>query len=203
MGKHVRSGSARRGEGCAPCALWSSGPDLNAEMATHLLTLVLGGARSGKSRYAEGLIAAAPPPWIYIATAEARDAEMAERIAQHRARRGSNWQTLEAPNDPAEALASAPKGPVLLDCLTLWLSNRMLAEADIDADIDRLDQTLARRAGPIVLVANEVGFGIVPDNALARRFRDLQGGLNQRMAATADRVILMVAGLPLIVKGPP
>jgi adenosylcobinamide kinase/adenosylcobinamide-phosphate guanylyltransferase len=203
MGKHVQSGSARRGDGCVPCALWSSGPDLNAEVATHLLTLVLGGARSGKSRYAEGLIAAVPPPWIYIATAEARDAEMAERIAQHRARRSNNWQTLEAPDDLAETLASAPKGPVLLDCLTLWLSNRMLAEADIDAEIDRLDQALARRAAPIVLVANEVGFGIVPDNALARRFRDLQGGLNQRMAATADRVILMVAGLPLIVKGPP
>ena len=203
MGKHVQSGSARRGDGCVPCALWSSGPHLNAEVATHLLTLVLGGARSGKSRYAEGLIAAAPPPWIYIATAEARDAEMAGRIAQHRARRSNDWQTFEAPNDLAETLASAPKGPVLLDCLTLWLSNRMLAEADIDAEIDRLDQALARRAGPIVLVANEVGFGIVPDNALARRFRDLQGGLNQRMAATADRVILMVAGLPLIVKGPP
>jgi adenosylcobinamide kinase / adenosylcobinamide-phosphate guanylyltransferase len=203
MGKHVRSGSARLGDWCALSALWSSGPDLNAEVAAHLLTLVLGGARSGKSRYAEGLIAAAPPPWIYIATAEARDAEMAERIAQHRARRSNNWQTLEAPNDLAEALASAPKGPVLLDCLTLWLSNRMLADADIDAEIDRFDQALARRAGPIVLVANEVGFGIVPDNALARRFRDLQGSLNQRMAATADRVILMVAGLPLIVKGPP
>jgi adenosylcobinamide kinase / adenosylcobinamide-phosphate guanylyltransferase len=202
MGKHVQSGSARRGDGCALSALWSSGPVLNAELATHLRTLVLGGARSGKSRYAEGLIAAAPPPWIYIATAEARDAEMAERIAQHRARRGNNWQTLEAPNDLAEALASAPKGPVLLDCLTLWLSNRMLAEADIDAEIDRLDQALARRAGLIVLVGNEVGLGIVPDNALARRFRDLQGSLNQRMAATADRVILMVAGLPMIVKGP-
>jgi adenosylcobinamide kinase/adenosylcobinamide-phosphate guanylyltransferase len=203
MGKHVQSGSARRGDWCVPCALRSSGPHLNAEVATRLLSLVLGGARSGKSRYAEGLIAAAPPPWIYIATAEARDAEMAERIAQHRARRGNNWQTLEAPNDLAEALASAPKGPVLLDCLTLWLSNRMLAEADIDAEIDRLDQALARRAGPIVLVSNEVGYGIVPDNALARRFRDLQGSLNQRMGATADRVILVVAGLPMIVKGPP
>jgi adenosylcobinamide kinase/adenosylcobinamide-phosphate guanylyltransferase len=203
MGKHVQSGSARRVDGCVPCALWSSGPDLNAEVATHLLTFVLGGARSGKSRYAEGLIAAAPPPWIYIATAGAHDAEMAERIAQHRARRSNNWQTLEAPNDLAETLASAPKGPILLDCLTLWLSNRMLAGADIDAEFDRLEQALARRAGPIALVANEVGFGIVPDNALARRFRDLQGSLNQRVAATADRVILMVAGLPLIVKGPP
>jgi adenosylcobinamide kinase / adenosylcobinamide-phosphate guanylyltransferase len=203
MGKHVQSGSARRGDGCAFSALRSSGADLNAEVATRLLTLVLGGARSGKSRYAEGLIATAPPPWIYIATAEARDAEMAERIAQHRARRGNNWHTREAPNDLAEAFASAPKGPVLLDCLTLWLSNRMLAEADIDAEIDRLDQALARRAGPIVLVSNEVGYGIVPDNALARRFRDLQGGLNQRVGATADRVILMVAGLPMIVKGPP
>jgi adenosylcobinamide kinase/adenosylcobinamide-phosphate guanylyltransferase len=174
---------------------------LNAAVATHLLTLVLGGARSGKSRYAEGLITAAPPPWIYVATAEARDAEMAERIAAHRARRGDGWQTLEAPSDLAGALASARARPVLLDCLTLWLSNRMLAEADVDAEIGQLEQALTRRAGTIVLVANEVGFGIVPDNALARRFRDLQGSLNQRMAANADRVVLMVAGLPLIVKG--
>jgi adenosylcobinamide kinase / adenosylcobinamide-phosphate guanylyltransferase len=170
---------------------------------TTSLTLVLGGARSGKSRYAEGLITAMPPPWIYIATAEARDAEMAERIAIHRARRVDDWQTLEAPSDLSKALASARARPVLLDCLTLWLSNRMLAEADIDVEIDRLEQALTRRAAAIVVVANEVGFGIVPDNALARRFRDLQGSLNQRIAARADRVVLMVAGLPLSVKGTP
>lgn len=169
-----------------------------------LLTLVLGGARSGKSRYAESLITALPSPWIYVATAEARDAEMADRIAAHRVRRKAGWQTIEAPNDLAGALASAPKGaPILVDCLTLWLSNRMLAEVDIDAEVSRLEDAMARHAGTAVLVANEVGFGIVPDNALARRFRDLQGSLNQRLAARADHVVLVVAGLPLIVKGSP
>jgi adenosylcobinamide kinase / adenosylcobinamide-phosphate guanylyltransferase len=166
------------------------------------LTLVLGGARSGKSRYAEGLITALPSPWIYVATAQAGDAEMAERIAMHRSRRGAGWQTIDAPDDLAHALVAAPAGvPVLVDCLTLWLSNRLLADADMDAEIDHLEAALDRRAGTVVLVSNEVGFGIVPDNALARRFRDLQGRLNQRMATRAARVTLLVAGLPLIVKG--
>ncbi|MBK5196902.1 MAG: bifunctional adenosylcobinamide kinase/adenosylcobinamide-phosphate guanylyltransferase [Methyloceanibacter sp.] len=167
------------------------------------LTLVLGGARSGKSRYAEGLIAALPPPWVYVATAEAQDAEMAERIAAHRARRAPGWQTIEAPHDLAGAFGSAPvEAPVLVDCLTLWLSNLMLAEADMDNKIAALEAALAGHGGEVVLVANEVGSGIVPDNALARRFRDLQGTLNQRIAGRAGRVVLMVAGLPVIVKGP-
>jgi adenosylcobinamide kinase / adenosylcobinamide-phosphate guanylyltransferase len=165
------------------------------------LTLVLGGARSGKSRFAEGLIAIEPPPWTYIATAEALDAEMAERIAAHREHRGGKWQTIEAPHDLVGALASAGSRATLVDCLTLWLSNRMLAAADVASEIDLLEKVLVGRKNPLVLVANEVGFGIVPDNALARRFRDLQGDLNQRMAARADRVVLMVAGLPLFVKG--
>jgi adenosyl cobinamide kinase/adenosyl cobinamide phosphate guanylyltransferase len=165
-------------------------------------TFVLGGARSGKSRYAEGLITALPSPWIYVATAQPGDAEMAERIAVHRARRGAGWQTIEAPDDLAHALEAAPAGAsVLVDCLTLWLSNRMLADADVDAELDHLEEALNCRAGTMVLVSNEVGFGIVPDNALARRFRDLKGRLNQRIAARADRVALVVAGLPLIVKG--
>jgi adenosylcobinamide kinase/adenosylcobinamide-phosphate guanylyltransferase len=184
-------------------------------MAAHpRLTLVLGGARSGKSRYAESLVAATPPPWIYVATAQARDTEMAGRIAHHRARRGAGWHTVEAPHDLAAAIDAAPAGAILVDCLTLWLTNRMLAKSDIagdtahdiDADIDAhtcgLEAALARRGGPAVLVSNEVGSGIVPDNALARRFRDLQGRLNQRLAAHADCVVLVVAGLPLIVKGP-
>jgi adenosylcobinamide kinase / adenosylcobinamide-phosphate guanylyltransferase len=171
------------------------------------LTLVLGGARSGKSRYAESLITALPPPWVYVATALARDAEMAERIALHRARREGAWQTVEVPHDLAGALPALASGaPILVDCLTLWLSNRMLAEdamgADMDAEIDRLELALDRRTGPAVLVSNEVGSGIVPDNELARRFRDLQGRLNQRLAVRADRVVLMVAGLPLVVKEP-
>ncbi|HAN64171.1 MAG TPA: bifunctional adenosylcobinamide kinase/adenosylcobinamide-phosphate guanylyltransferase [Rhizobiales bacterium] len=168
------------------------------------LTLVLGGARSGKSRYAESLIAGLPPPWAYVATAEAGDAEMAERIAAHRARRDAGWQTIEAPYDLAGALASVPiRAPVLIDCLTLWLSNLMLAEADMDKAIAELEAQLAQHEGSVVLVANEVGSGIVPDNALARRFRDLQGTLNQSIAARAGRVVLMVAGLPVIVKGHP
>jgi adenosylcobinamide kinase / adenosylcobinamide-phosphate guanylyltransferase len=167
------------------------------------LTLVLGGARSGKSKYAESLITALPPSWVYVATAEPLDAEMTERIAVHRARRGGDWRTIEAPHDLVGALAAPAGAPVLVDCLTLWLSNRMLAQADVDAETARLEDALERRASPLVLVSNEVGSGIVPDNALARRFRDLQGRLNQRMAARADRVVLMVAGLPLTVKGTP
>jgi len=165
-----------------------------------LLTLVLGGARSGKSRYAESLIAKLPPPWVYIATAEAGDAEMAARIAAHRARRGPDWRTVETPRDLAGALAACDAAPVLVDCLTLWLSNLMLANAEIDAETVRLEDALAAAKAAVVLVANEVGSGIVPEHALGRRFRDLQGVLNQRMAARADRVILMVAGLPLTVK---
>jgi adenosylcobinamide kinase / adenosylcobinamide-phosphate guanylyltransferase len=165
------------------------------------LTFVLGGARSGKSRYAESLIAALPPPWLYVATAEAGDAEMAERIAAHRSRRGAAWRTIEAPRDVAAAIKASGRGPVLVDCLTLWLSNLMLAEADIEAEIARLEITLAATAAPVILVANEVGYGIVPDHPLGRRFRDWQGLLNQRIAARADRVVLVVAGLPLALKG--
>jgi adenosylcobinamide kinase/adenosylcobinamide-phosphate guanylyltransferase len=165
------------------------------------LTLVLGGARSGKSRYAESLITACSPPWAYVATAEPLDDEMRARIAEHRARRGADWRTVEAPRDLAGVLAGNPAGgAVLVDCLTLWLSNLMLAGADIDAEAARLESVLAAISGPVVLVSNEVGLGIVPDNALARRFRDAQGRLNQRIAARVDRVVLMVAGLPLVVK---
>jgi adenosylcobinamide kinase/adenosylcobinamide-phosphate guanylyltransferase len=175
------------------------------------LTLVLGGARSGKSRHAENLVMALPPPWVYVATAQADDAEMAARIAAHRARRGAGWRTIEEPHDVASVLA-ANDGTILIDCLTLWLSNRMLAGADMDDEIEALETGLdagrqtGRQTGrdvrrnSKVLVSNEVGSGIVPDNALARRFRDLQGRLNQRLAARADRVVLMVAGLPLVVK---
>jgi adenosylcobinamide kinase/adenosylcobinamide-phosphate guanylyltransferase len=167
------------------------------------LTLVLGGARSGKSRYAETLITALPPPWLYVATAQALDAEMTERIEAHRARRGDGWTAIEAPRDLAATLTAHATAPILIDCLTLWLSNLMMADAVIDTEFDRLEQALGEATAPVVLVANEVGSGIVPDNALARRFRDLQGWLNQRIAARADRVILVVAGIPLFVKGSP
>jgi adenosylcobinamide kinase / adenosylcobinamide-phosphate guanylyltransferase len=165
------------------------------------LTLVVGGARSGKSRYAEALITALPAPWVYVATAQALDDEMAERIAAHRARRRAGWGTVEVPRELAGAMAAQGRTPMLVDCLTLWLSNMLLADADCDAAIERLDAALGQAAAPVVMVSNEVGLGIVPDNALARRFRDLQGVLNQKIAARADRVVLMVAGLPLTVKG--
>jgi adenosylcobinamide kinase/adenosylcobinamide-phosphate guanylyltransferase len=167
-------------------------------------TFVLGGARSGKSRYAESLVTAQPQPWVYIATAQARDDEMAARIAEHRARRDAGWQTIEAPHELHEALKAAPQdAAVLVDCLTLWLSNLMHGAFDIEKMTTRADQALAARRGLTVLVSNEVGLGIVPDNALARDFRDAQGVLNQRVAGAANRVVLMVAGLPLTVKGSP
>jgi adenosylcobinamide kinase / adenosylcobinamide-phosphate guanylyltransferase len=165
------------------------------------LTFVIGGARSGKSRYAESLTAALPPPWTYVATAEALDAEMLERIGAHRARRGSQWRTIEASRDLAAALTASATTPVLIDCLTLWLSNLMLAGADIEAETARLEQVLDAAKAPVILVANEVGSGIVPEHALGRKFRDLQGVLNQRIAVRADRVVLVVAGLPLVLKG--
>lgn len=165
------------------------------------LTLLLGGARSGKSAHAEQLATAFPPPWAYIATAQAYDDEMVERIALHRARRADGWETLDAPLDLVGAIGSVPDGrPLLVDCLTLWLSNHLLAEHDLERESERLADVLGKPRGPWFVVANEVGLGIVPDNALARRFRDAAGRLNQKIAARADRVLFMVAGLPMQVK---
>ena len=165
------------------------------------VTLVLGGARSGKSRYAESLMAALPPPWIYVATAEAGDAEMAERIAAHRARRGPNWRTIEVLANLDRELADHRAEPVLVDCLTLWLSKLLLDDGALEDEMVRVEKSLLLATAPKVLVSNEVGAGIVPEHPLGRRFRDLQGILNQRVATLADRVVLMVAGLPLVVKG--
>ena len=159
------------------------------------LTLVLGGARSGKSAWAEGTLKGG----TYIATAEALDHEMADRIRRHRHRRGPTWSTVEAPIELSAAIAEATR-PLLVDCLTLWLSNLMHAGHDVDAEIGRLCDALGAGPGPVVVVANEVGLGIVPENALARAFRDHAGRLNQRVAALADRVVLMVAGIPMVVK---
>ncbi len=169
------------------------------------VTLVLGGTRSGKSRYAEGLILAASEAGLYIATAAAGDGEMAERIARHRARRGSAWTTLEEPLALAAVLRreARPNRPILVDCLTLWLSNLMHAGCDIDGAAAELAVVLAGLPGPVVLVSNEVGLGIVPDNALARAFRDHAGRLHQQLAELAAPVVFMVAGLPLIVKPAP
>ena len=171
----------------------------NALIAPNL-TFVLGGARSGKSRYAEALVTRFPTPWVYIAAAQAFDDEMQARIAEHQERRATGWRTTEAPVDLPTALRNAGDAPVLVDCLTLWLTNLMLGDADLQAALAALDTAL-NRAAPTVLVSNEVGLGIVPDNALARRFRDEAGRLHQRIAARACRVIFMVAGLPLFVKG--
>lgn len=168
---------------------------------TASLTLVVGGARSGKSSHAEALIAAHPAPWTYIATAQAFDEEMEERIAHHRARREGRWRTVDAPLDLSETLSVMPQGaPVLVDCLTLWLSNIMLADHDVDVETRRLIAVLGAPRGPWVVVANEVGMGIVPENALARRFRDEAGRLNQMVATIADSVTFTVAGMPLAVK---
>ena len=165
------------------------------------LTLVLGGARSGKSAYAEELIAQRGPG-LYVATAEAGDAEMADRIRRHKTRRGQAWTTVEAPLDPIAALETLKPldRPVLLDCLTLWLSNLMAAKRDLDAESDRLLGGLKGLDVPVIAVSNEVGLGIVPGNALARAFRDAAGRLNQRAAEAADRVVFIAAGLPMVLK---
>ena len=166
------------------------------------LTLVIGGARSGKSALAEGLIRQSPAQPVYVATAEAHDDEMRARIAAHRAARGPGWRCVEAPHDPGAALAQAgAHEAVLLDCATLWLTNRMLADDDLPAGIEALMAALASCRAPVVVVSNEVGWSIVPENPLARRFRDAQGRLNQRLAAAAGLVVLVAAGLPLVLKG--
>ena len=167
-----------------------------------LLTVVTGGAKSGKSRYAEARVAAMGRPKVYIATAQAWDDEMRAKIAAHQGDRGAGWHTAEAPLDVAGALAAVePEAVVLLDCATMWLSNVMLAEKDLEAEIDGLLEALEACAAPVVVVTNELGWSIVPDNALARRFRDAQGRLNQRLAAQADLVVAVNSGLPLALNG--
>lgn len=170
-------------------------------MTGHSL-FVLGGARSGKSRYAQARAEARADRPIFVATAEAFDDEMRDRIARHRADRDARWRTVEAPHDLPDALdrLNGRNVAVLVDCLTLWLSNLLLADADIGAAGDRLCAAIGRFEGDIILVANEVGLGIVPDNALARRFRDEAGRLNQRVAHIAAEVVLLTAGLPLTLK---
>ena len=176
-------------------------PDIGDGKVGGRLTFLLGGARSGKSAHAERLVCESSAPWTYIATAQAYDGEMVDRIADHRARRGEGWKTVDAPNNLANAIRAVPEGrPLLVDCLTLWLSNRMLAEADIEAESGALAALLSRPRGPWFVVSNEVGLGIVPHTPLGRRFRDAQGRLNQQVAAVADEVLLMVAGIPMKVK---
>lgn len=168
--------------------------------------LITGGARSGKSTYAEGRTLALARPdqaAVYIATAQAFDDEMADRIARHQARRGPEWQTLSEPIDLIGALRDSDRAdgpPRLVDCLTLWLTNLMLADHDWEAACHTLCETIPNLQAPVVFVTNEVGAGIVPENALARAFRDAAGLVNQRVAQTCDELWLVVAGHPLKVK---
>jgi adenosylcobinamide kinase/adenosylcobinamide-phosphate guanylyltransferase len=170
------------------------------------VALILGGTRSGKSRYALSLAARFPEPRLFVATCEPGDEEMCARIAQHRLERGPRWETRETPLKLAAALTAARDGygVVLVDCLTMWLTNLMLKEQDnpagLQQGLDDLLQALAARRRPTILVSNEVGWGIVPENPLAREFRDQAGRLNQRLAQLADLVVLVVAGIPLLLK---
>ncbi len=171
------------------------------------LTIVIGGAASGKSSMAERIVrhfvqhAAVPP--VYVATAQSCDDEMRRKVAAHRRSRGPDWTTLEAPLDVGEALTGAPPdAAVLIDCATLWLTNHLLAGHDLAAETDRLLAQLGAAPCPVVVVTNEVGMGIVPGDALSRRFREAQGRLNRMLAARAGTVVGAVAGLPLALKGP-
>jgi len=164
--------------------------------------LILGAARSGKCRYAQQLAESQPGPCVYFATAEVRDDEMAARIDAHRKLRGPRWTTVEEPVDLAGTLraTTASNGVVLVDCLTLWLANLMERGRDVAAETAALVAALPALAGPVILVSNEVGLAIVPENTLARRFRDEAGSLNQAIAAAAQRVDFVAAGLPLTLK---
>jgi adenosylcobinamide kinase/adenosylcobinamide-phosphate guanylyltransferase len=168
------------------------------------LTLVLGGARSGKSRHAQILAMATPPPWTYIATAQALDDEMRERIAKHKASRGAGWSTIEEPIELPRAVAEAPaQAPLVIDCITLWVSNLMLGARDVDAAVARLNESLDSREAPTIVVSNEVGSGLVPETPLGRAFRDQAGLINQHLAVIAHTVLFMVAGLAMPLKSLP
>jgi adenosylcobinamide kinase/adenosylcobinamide-phosphate guanylyltransferase len=164
--------------------------------------IVLGGARSGKSRHAQARAEAMSGELVFVATAQAGDGEMAERIAIHQSDRGARWRTIEEPLEIAALIdrEAAPGRVLLVDCLTLWTSNLMFAERDIAQAAQELARAIRNAGGPLILVANEVGLGIVPDNALARRFRDAAGTVNQKVAEAADEAVLVVAGLPLRLK---
>ena len=168
------------------------------------VTLVLGGAASGKSAFAQQLAEQHPGSLLYVATAAIGDQEMAARVARHRQQRGARWHTLEEPRAlTAVAPAAAGCGAVLIDCVTLWLTNLLLAHQNterVQEEVEAFIATLEQLSAPLYLVSNEVGQGIVPDNPLARTFRDLAGNINQRLAGRADRVWLVTAGIPLKLK---
>jgi adenosylcobinamide kinase / adenosylcobinamide-phosphate guanylyltransferase len=167
--------------------------------------LVLGGARSGKSAYAQNLAEAAAPERLYLASAEAGDAEMADRIARHKETRGERWTTREEPLDLVEALAAEarPGRIVLVDCLTLWLANLMVSGRPVESEVARLAAAIGALGGPAILVSNEVGLALVPDTRLGRDFRDLQGRANTSMARACDAVVFLAAGLPTLLKPAP
>ena len=163
---------------------------------------VLGGARSGKSSFAERLVENYGKPKVYIATAQAFDDEMRDRISGHKIARGDGWRLVEAPMNAAETLGQVGAGEVaLLDCATMWLTNQLLAETDLQQAVADLLNAIRTCPGDVVIVSNEVGLSIVPENALARRFRDEQGALNFNLAALSDLSVLVAAGLPLVLKG--
>jgi len=166
------------------------------------ITLVTGGAKSGKSLFAETHVRAYGLPLVYIATSQAFDTEMEDRIAAHKTQRGAGWDTVEEPLNLCGALARTDgAGARLVDCMTLWLSNVMHAELDWQAELEKVLQRLREQSTPVVLVTNEVGGGIVPMSALARRYRDASGLMNQRLGARAGHVVLVTCGLPLALKG--
>lgn len=166
------------------------------------LTLVLGGAGSGKSLWAETLVRDASDDRVYLATARVWDDEMREKVDRHKAQRGPGWHTIEAPMHIDRALMQVrPDQVVLLDCATMWLSNHLLEDSDLPDEEARFLAALAACPAPVVIVSNEVGMSVVPENALARRFRDAQGALNQKLAAQADLVVAVMAGLPMVLKG--
>jgi adenosylcobinamide kinase / adenosylcobinamide-phosphate guanylyltransferase len=167
--------------------------------------LVIGGARSGKSGYGQNCAEESGKQPVLIATAEAGDAEMAKRIAAHRAARGGHWRVIEEKLELVRALQreSAEDRVLLVDCLTLWLSNVMHHGRDPEAESGLLAEAINGLAGPAIFISNEVGFGIVPENMLGRRFRDAQGRLNQAVASRCEAVVLLAAGLPMIVKPAP
>ncbi len=165
-------------------------------------TFVLGGAASGKSAFAEGLVVASGKPRVYLASMQAHDAEMKNKIRDHQVSRGGDWRTVECPLDVAEALAEIGQDEIaLFDCATMWLTNHLLAENDLETESQKLLAAIRACKGQLVVVSNEVGMGIVPDIALARRFRNEQGRLNQKLAAASDCAVMVVAGLPVLLKG--
>lgn len=166
------------------------------------LTLVIGGAASGKSAFAENLVINSGKPRLYIATARVLDEEMAQKVARHKDMRGAGWETIETPLAPEQALTTRPKGEaILLDCATMWLMNHLMEDSDLALAEQNLLDALKRCEADCTIVTNELGLGIVPADPLSRRFRQAQGELNQRLAAASDTVVNVIAGLPQVLKG--